>query len=148
MIREINFEFENEVSRIEHFYEEDKVIQEKHYLDSKIDKVVFIKYNEKGIISELINKDNKNEIKSHETFEYDEFKNLIFYKKMDYIENYETTEERIFNIENQIISTIARKNGDLYYRNDLKYDQDNFIVSRIFSLGYLGNIEKTRKIDL
>ena len=147
LIREINFEFENEVSRIEHFYEEDKVIQEKHYLDSKIDKVVFIKYNEKGIISELINKDNKNEIKSHETFEYDEFKNLIFYKKMDYIENYDTTEEKICNIENQIISMIARKNGDLFFRNDLKYDQDNFKVSQeFFSLGYLGNIEKNERL--
>ena len=147
LIREINFEFENEVSRIEHFYKEDKIIQENHYLDSKLDKIVFIDYNEKEIISEVIVKDSKNKKILHKTFEYDEFENLIFYKTMDFIENYETIEERVFNIENQIVGTIARKNGDLFFRNDLKYDQDNFKVSQeFFSLGYLGNIEKNERL--
>ncbi|MBK9353090.1 MAG: hypothetical protein IPN09_03670 [Bacteroidetes bacterium] len=111
LIREINFEFENEVSRIEHFYKEDKIIQENHYLDSKLDKIVFIDYNEKEIISEVIVKDSKNKKILHKTFEYDEFENLIFYKTMDFIENYETIEEKGFNIENQIVGTIAKKWG-------------------------------------
>ena len=116
-------------------------------MDSKLDKIVFIDYNEKEIISEVIVKDSKNKKILHKTFEYDEFENLIFYKTMDFIENYETIEERVFNIENQIVGTIARKNGDLFFRNDLKYDQDNFKVSQeFFSLVYLEKKKKNERL--